>query len=360
MVPMLLLGFAAATAARSEEKTTNTSPTTRHDTMSCAFAAGSAFNEDVAKTRCNAKCKAAGKPAGGYLTDCTVNPLTHGCAAHAAHDESIAKCDSSDCWFSSRECCCHNPRYYCTATDVVGHWKYIQTLSGTLSITTTVGTNLKHSHNMDVYMNADAWSLSVNQKLEEGYKAMSAGGVKPMGPHDGWEAVESFSDMWSKSSEKTVQRTLGTKYRGKAMWQWQFSIKDTCGATTITKTNDLAFTPNRAEPPCCLPGYAENEFQRSCFSNATMMPGGAKNGCTIFEHHMQIRDLSGTARASEKTAGADAQRNLDAPQTKGYNKSVLELGGFGFFLAVSMVLFSFTYRGRRAEGIAGGQTYGTV
>merc|ERR1712014_547489 len=65
--------------------------------------------------------------------------------------------------------------------------------------------------------------------------------------------AKEYSSEFSMS--KTETHTFN--YGAGVVWQWQFTITDQCGSSTVSG-NDMALTPGAFEPPCCLPGYAKN------------------------------------------------------------------------------------------------------
>jgi len=146
---------------------------------------------------------------------------------------------------------CGNP------SNVRGTWNYVGYTNGQREFSYTTGTTTT-----DGSERSSSWEVGVQVEVSHGFKFL--GGVDV-------EVTSSYSrggsETISRSIEQSSETSLTTTFphevypHGGVVWQFDYLTQDACGAGTI-QTTDLVITPNRAQRPCCLPGYARNPGQQ--------------------------------------------------------------------------------------------------
>ena len=148
---------------------------------------------------------------------------------------------------------CGNP------SNVRGTWKYVGYTNGQREFSYTTGTTTT-----DGSERSSEWAMEVGVTV-------STSGFVFYGTETSVDVSSSYSrggsETISRSIEQSSETSLTTTFphevypHGGVVWQFDYVTQDACGAGTI-QTTDLVITPNRAQHPCCLPGYARNPGQQ--------------------------------------------------------------------------------------------------
>ena len=154
--------------------------------------------------------------------------------------------DSGSCT-AERMCICAIDS--CMPTSVRGRWESIQDSTGpeqgieySVGVTRTDG---KETNEIE------GWSRRTSAEVSGGFPFIGG---------DFSVTVEgSYAEESSKKLTEAVEDTVGTRttfnFPQGVVWQFTYSVEDTCASATI-KTRSLVHTIGRYAPPCCLPGYA--------------------------------------------------------------------------------------------------------
>jgi len=99
------------------------------------------------------------------------------------------------------------------------------------------------------------WGKSVEISMETGFDVEGIASAKvSVSGSASQEQSREFSDTFTMSEEESWSTTFDTAGQ---VWQWEFDITDGCGAS-VAKCKTAVITPSRSQPPCCLPGFAED------------------------------------------------------------------------------------------------------
>jgi hypothetical protein len=147
---------------------------------------------------------------------------------------------------------CGHPR------NVRGTWKVAGYSNGQREFGYTTGTTTT-----DGEERTSEWEAEVGVTVSAGFSFFGA--------ESSVEVSSSYSqggaETITRSIERSTERSLTTTFphevypHGGVVWQFDYLAQDTCGSSTI-KTEDLVITGNRAQGPCCLPGFAKNPGQQ--------------------------------------------------------------------------------------------------
>ena len=129
--------------------------------------------------------------------------------------------------------------------NVRGSWVSVGSSSGKQSVSVQEGVTRSHE-----VSDSSAWGGSVTTSVSAGFKffgADSSVSVSGTASHD-------ISHSYSSTFSKTTTTTYTYDFDAGVVWQWQFNVADGCGPT-LASGHDYALTLNKANPPCCLPGF---------------------------------------------------------------------------------------------------------
>lgn len=135
-----------------------------------------------------------------------------------------------------------------------GFWKAVESPTAETSYEVVTGVSRTMSKT-EMKEWATTVTASASQSMEIGLpeiKGVSVGGsaTREISGSLSQSLAETFQSSITKSTTK--KRTY--KYGAGVIWQWVFDVNDDCGKTEF-QTVDIAHTPNKMSPPCCLPGY---------------------------------------------------------------------------------------------------------
>lgn len=132
--------------------------------------------------------------------------------------------------------------------NVTGSWVQIQSSSSDQSVSFEKGVSRTYT-----VSSTHTWGTSVSANAGVSFGFAGIGVTAGVSGSLSNSIAKDYSSEFSMSSTDT--RTFN--YGAGVVWQWQFTIIDQCGCSTVTG-DDLALTPGAFAPPCCLPGYADN------------------------------------------------------------------------------------------------------
>jgi len=176
-----------------------------------------------------------------------------------------------------------DPKPTCSATEVKGGWVYRFTVTGATSETLYHGTEKAHSESK-----TEQWGHSVSATTAVAWifefdgNPVIGGGV--ISGTAAWETSKRYSDEWSTSETHsfTVSFPKSKEYQGKAVWQFQFAITDSCRHIETSLTREYALTQTREQQPCCIPGFtADAPWYTTCLSAESMIKNGTALGCKV-------------------------------------------------------------------------------
>merc|ERR1712113_1061318 len=115
----------------------------------------------------------------------------------------------------------------------------------------------------------EQWSAEVTTKVSENFFVEGVSVSASIRA----EQSSQYRNDWSMNQEETFTITLPSSDEGKALWQWQLTVKDLCGVT-IPKTLDYALTAGAGTPPKCFPGYGKGDSvdYQQCTDQAHTLP----------------------------------------------------------------------------------------
>lgn len=193
------------------------------------------------------------------------NPTSYGVFGHCP-DGSVACgfCSSggnADCDgnYGRIQCCSF---LNCTPKRNWGYWEFVKSGSSTKdSITITYGVELSKSVNL-------------TESLSETFSASISSGFTFVEDKDSTQVEVSASYAKTVTQEVIssfnvtigVTTTAHCDFAPYVLWQWRLDSDGSCPANTYT--NAYACTSTTAEPPCCLPGYAEDVKYSECYSGS--------------------------------------------------------------------------------------------
>jgi len=156
----------------------------------------------------------------------------------------------------------------CTPSLTSGHWQYLRGLAGSQTTTIKRGTTKTRDE-----QKTTTWSEKVTRTVTEKMMVEGSGEKYATSVEIGHEQANMYASEWSKNKEYDLEITFDKSYSGKVLWQWQFTVHDSCGTTT-PKTPDYAITNGAYEPPKCLPGYATDGLgYQKCYDATHTLPG---------------------------------------------------------------------------------------
>jgi hypothetical protein len=120
----------------------------------------------------------------------------------------------------------------------------------------------------------DSWSTSITQTISAGFKikAVDIGSETTVTGELSGSLTTSIQSAVTRTSTKTKTFTFpdaGT------IWQFQFRVDDVCVSDWFMDVDEVVFTKNVEEPPCCLPGQAKdpNVYHGPCITGAICLCG---------------------------------------------------------------------------------------
>jgi len=150
--------------------------------------------------------------------------------------------------------CLHKPKPTpaadCGPLDHIrGSWVTIGSSSAALSVTVPVGVTHSYTGGSD-----SAFSKDVASGVSEGFSFVgSSAGAGVAGG-----LSNTIANQFSSTFSMTSSTTRSFHFNAGTVWQWQFTVTDRCGDSTI-RTNSMAVTTGAWMEPCCLPGYSAND-----------------------------------------------------------------------------------------------------
>ena len=129
--------------------------------------------------------------------------------------------------------------------NVQGSWVARATSTGKQTV--SVQTGITRSHEVS---DTSDWGGSVTTTASAGFKFFGTDASVEVSGTASHSISHSYSSTFSESSSTTYTADMDAG----VVWQWAFDIDDGCGSTTATGL-DFALTINKANPPCCIPGY---------------------------------------------------------------------------------------------------------
>ena len=157
----------------------------------------------------------------------------------------------------------------------VGYWKPITEISGSTSITLTVGMTLSETNSQ-----TSTWSDSVTDSVSFGLQVEGAGSMEATASETWSETVSStYSTTWSVSATESIGVNYdATENQGYHVYQWVTQITDNLGKTYSTGTAVYTLTPPNTEAeqfvPKCYPeaDAGANTYYQTCTENG-YLPG---------------------------------------------------------------------------------------
>ena len=136
--------------------------------------------------------------------------------------------------------------------DVTGTWVPISSSSGESSITYTYGVTHQYVHATD-----SSWGTSTTVTAEAGFEAEFPGGGASGKISVSEQASRSVAKGYATTFASTTEETYTYKFGPGQVWQWQFTVIDPCGSTTVMG-KDLRLTAGIPASPCCIPGWEKD------------------------------------------------------------------------------------------------------
>lgn len=132
--------------------------------------------------------------------------------------------------------------------NITGQWLQIQSSSSDQSVEFQKGVTRSYT-----VSDTRTWgtTVSANAGVSFGFSGVGiTAGVSG-------SLSQSIAKGYTSEFEMSSTETHTFNYGPGVVWQFQFTVTDRCGSSTI-KGNDLALTKGAIDPPCCLPGYSRN------------------------------------------------------------------------------------------------------
>lgn len=184
-------------------------------------------------------------------------------------DGDTANCHAPEIYFpphdDNPDVCCYwrteINKYYYRPTKVVGKWMSMGALDPTHNVCRTVGSEMSESLTENFqHQVTDSLSSSVGVEFE----GISASTTATHEVQDTWSTSSAWSQTLTESTTDCEDADAIQQYVDNGwVWRWQWSAETTTmwGTTYTTEFPDSAYTPNRAHPPLCAPGFfAEGHY----------------------------------------------------------------------------------------------------
>lgn len=166
---------------------------------------------------------------------------------------------------------CDNMQFYvcdlkqrCEVESAFGTWKYIETISGSLSFTYKWGITDGGEHTK-----TKEWQDSMTASISTGFNILVLSGEASISRTTAMREAEVYKEAWTRT--EGGERTLSFEKSeiGNVLWKWEFYARDSCSGNTNTEivTRDYAITEGAWREPCCLPGYGLDHHYKQCHSN---------------------------------------------------------------------------------------------
>lgn len=141
------------------------------------------------------------------------------------------------------------------ATDRVGaRWAVVDTTNTDSRVTVITGIERSHEWEKSVdSITSSAWSAFTLDLLGGVAWVLGGGGVGPDGPHP-----RSMTNRYATTYEllREEQDSIEIECPPGAVWQWVLRVERCAEPEAVeVGTRHLRCSPNRATPPCCVPGY---------------------------------------------------------------------------------------------------------
>jgi len=165
----------------------------------------------------------------------------------------------------------------CKASSVHGKWAYVFTPGSPVDETFKYGTAKTDGHTQ-----TKQWSESVTTTVAQKWSLWGQEGSITISGQIAHATSSSYSHTFSTTTEQEWTVHFNEHAVGKAVWQFQFTTRDSCTHVVDTRVKEYAITENRIRPPCCVPGYSTDAPKyRTCTSKEAMVPDGARHGCKV-------------------------------------------------------------------------------
>lgn len=152
-------------------------------------------------------------------------------------------------------------QYFYRPSIIVGRWMSMGALDPTHNVCRTTGTEMSESLTEN-YQHQVTDSLSSSVGVE--FEGISASTQASHEVQDTWSTSNAWSQTQTVNTEDCEQHDTIQAYVDNGwIWRWQWSAETTTmwGTNYTTVFEDQAYTPNRANPPLCAPGfYAEDHY----------------------------------------------------------------------------------------------------
>jgi hypothetical protein len=98
------------------------------------------------------------------------------------------------------------------------------------------------------------WGRSTTISLKLGFEYEGFKGQLKVSHTTSYDFTESHTSTFSMSQKETYTTSLDAG----VVWQFQVTVEDDCGTSSV-HMKDFQVTSNLVSPPCCLPGYFQDD-----------------------------------------------------------------------------------------------------
>jgi hypothetical protein len=156
----------------------------------------------------------------------------------------------------------------CTAVfEKTSHWVQVGSSPGSQELQFSYGVDRSYT-----VTQVGAWSESTAQSVTAGFSYNGFKITATVSHNTSKQYTISHSSTFSTSQLETYTTTLAAG----VVWQFQMSIQDNCGTSTV-HMRDFQVTDSAAHSPCCLPGYFLDD--NDPLGDCTTVDGEVYNVC---------------------------------------------------------------------------------
>lgn len=137
-------------------------------------------------------------------------------------------------------------------------WVPVQSIGVPTDVSTTVSVTHSQSSTSGT---SKTWGSAVTKSVSAGFKFCGVSASAEISGTVSHSTSTSNSQTFEQST--TNSTTVTQHYQPGEVWQFQFNIYDNCNKYSTVTTQNTVETPNRALPPCCLPGYFADPLKTS-------------------------------------------------------------------------------------------------
>lgn len=153
------------------------------------------------------------------------------------------------------------------AIQVAGRWAPRHTIVDTIQWQLCRGTSKTRSATQ-----SQEWASSVEISMTAGFSAWGVSASTTVSSSFSESIARSHTEEFQMSETSCFTQTLHEEPNQTFLWQWEFEVETSGVETTWTITPEVAKTASKAQPPRCLPGYANDSPMYQDCIDGTWLP----------------------------------------------------------------------------------------